>query len=80
MSFLICTNYRRKLYKTNKLLGVFEMEKFAKGASSIAQAIAKATAKGVFSLIGGGNFVAVTNKNKLADKVSDVSIVGGTML
>ena len=57
----------------NGPMGVFEMEKFASGTSAIAQAIAKATAKGAFSLIGGGDSVAAINKNKLADKVSYVS-------
>ena len=64
----------------NGPMGVFEMEKFAKGTSSVAQAIAKATAKGAFSLIGGGDSVAAINKNKLADKVSYVSTGGGAML
>lgn len=64
----------------NGPMGVFEMEKFAKGTSAIAQAIAKATAKGAFSLVGGGDSVAAINKNKLADKVSYVSTGGGAML
>jgi phosphoglycerate kinase len=64
----------------NGPMGVFEMEKFAKGTSSIAHAIAKATSNGAFSLIGGGDSVAAINKNKLADKVSYVSTGGGAML
>lgn len=64
----------------NGPMGVFEMEKFAKGTLVIAQEIAKATAKGAFSLIGGGDSVAAINKNKLADKVSYVSTGGGAML
>jgi len=64
----------------NGPMGVFEMDKFAKGTSAIAQAIARATAKGAFSLIGGGDSVAAINKNKLADKVSYVSTGGGAML
>lgn len=64
----------------NGPMGVFEMEKFAKGTSSIAHAIAAATAKGAYSLIGGGDSVAAINKNKLADKVSYVSTGGGAML
>ncbi len=64
----------------NGPMGVFEMEKFAKGTSAIAHAIAAATAKGAFSLIGGGDSVAAINKNKLADKVSYVSTGGGAML
>jgi len=64
----------------NGPMGVFEMEKFAKGTTSVALAIAKATSKGAFSLIGGGDSVAAINKNKLADKVSYVSTGGGAML
>ncbi len=64
----------------NGPMGVFEMEKFSKGTSEIAKAIAVATEKGAFSLIGGGDSVAAINKNKLADKVSYVSTGGGAML
>lgn len=64
----------------NGPMGVFEMEKFSKGTSAVAKAIAEATAKGAFSLIGGGDSVAAINKNKLADKVSYVSTGGGAML
>lgn len=64
----------------NGPMGVFEMEKFAKGTSAIAKALAEATQKGAFTLIGGGDSVAAINKNKLADKVSYVSTGGGAML
>jgi len=64
----------------NGPMGVFEFDKFAKGTSAIAQAVAKATANGAFTLIGGGDSVAAINKNNLADKVSYVSTGGGAML
>jgi len=64
----------------NGPMGVFEMEKFAVGTSSIALAVAKATEKGAFSLVGGGDSVAAVNKMKLADKISYVSTGGGAML
>ncbi len=64
----------------NGPMGVFEMEKFAKGTTAIAHAVAEATANGAFSLIGGGDSVAAINKNNLADKVSYVSTGGGAML
>jgi len=64
----------------NGPMGVFEMEKFAAGTTAIAKAVAKATEKGAFSLIGGGDSVAAINKNGLADRVSYVSTGGGAML
>jgi phosphoglycerate kinase len=64
----------------NGPMGVFEMEKFSKGTTAIAKAIAAATSKGAFSLIGGGDSVAAINKYNLADKVSYVSTGGGAML
>ncbi len=64
----------------NGPMGVFEMDKFAKGTTAIAKAIAEATSKGAYSLIGGGDSVAAINKNKLGDKVSYVSTGGGAML
>lgn len=64
----------------NGPMGVFEMEKFAAGTTAIAKAVARATEKGAFSLIGGGDSVAAINKNGLADKVSYVSTGGGAML
>lgn len=64
----------------NGPMGVFEMEKFQEGTKSIAIAVAEATQKGAFSLIGGGDSVAAINKFNLADKVSHVSTGGGAML
>jgi len=64
----------------NGPMGVFEMPNFQKGTVSIARAIADSTAKGCFSLVGGGDSVAAVNKFGLADKVSYVSTGGGAML
>ena len=64
----------------NGPMGVFEMPNFQKGTVSIAKAIAESTAKGCFSLVGGGDSVAAVNKFGLADKVSYVSTGGGAML
>ena len=60
--------------------GVFEMDNFAGGSKAIAEAIAKATANGAFSLIGGGDSVACINKFGLADQVSYISTGGGALL
>ncbi len=60
--------------------GVFEFENFEDGSRAVAEAIAEATDKGAFSLIGGGDSVACINKFGLADKVSYVSTGGGALL
>lgn len=64
----------------NGPMGVFEMEKFQNGTKSIALAVAEATSKGAFSLVGGGDSVAAVNQFHLADQVSYVSTGGGAML
>jgi phosphoglycerate kinase len=69
-----------KIILWNGPMGVFEMPSFQKGTVSIAQAIAESTAKGAFTLVGGGDSVAAVNKFGLADKVSYVSTGGGAML
>ena len=71
---------RSKTILWNGPMGVFEMDKFSKGTTAIAKAIAAATSEGAYSLIGGGDSVAAINKNGLADKVSYVSTGGGAML
>lgn len=60
--------------------GVFEFDNFAGGSKAIAEAIAKATANGAFSLIGGGDSVACINKFGMADQVSYISTGGGALL
>jgi len=60
--------------------GVFEFDNFTDGSRAIAEAIAKATSEGGFSLIGGGDSVACINKFGMADKVSYISTGGGALL
>ena len=64
----------------NGPMGVFEMENFSQGTKAIADALVKATQKGAFTLVGGGDSVAAINKYNLSDKVSYVSTGGGAML
>ena len=64
----------------NGPMGVFEMPRFQHGTKCIASAIADATKKGSFSLVGGGDSVAAVNQFGYSDKVSYVSTGGGAML
>lgn len=64
----------------NGPMGVFEMSNFEKGTKNMALAIAEATKRGAFSLIGGGDSVAAINKYHLANQVSYVSTGGGALL
>jgi phosphoglycerate kinase len=57
----------------NGPVGVFEMDKFAAGSKAVGEAIVKATQKGAFSLVGGGDSVACVNKFNLADGMSYIS-------
>ena len=77
--------FREEILKCKTILwngpvGVFEIDKFATGSRAVAEAIAEATSKGAYSLIGGGDSVACINKFGLADKVSYVSTGGGALL
>jgi phosphoglycerate kinase len=72
--------HRSKTILWNGPMGVFEMEKFQHGTKAIAKAIAESTAKGAFSLVGGGDSVAAVNQFGYTEKVSYVSTGGGALL
>ena len=71
---------RAKTILWNGPMGVFEMENFAEGTNVVAKAIAQATQKGAFSLIGGGDSAAAVNSLGYGDQVSYVSTGGGALL
>ncbi|MCB0791152.1 MAG: phosphoglycerate kinase [Flavobacteriales bacterium] len=64
----------------NGPMGVFEMKPFQQGTIAMAQAVAEATDKGAFTLVGGGDSVAAVNQFGLADRIGHVSTGGGAML
>jgi len=64
----------------NGPMGVFEMSSFQNGTKAVAKAVAEATKKGSFSMVGGGDSVAAVKKFNLKDKMSFISTGGGAML
>ena len=64
----------------NGPMGVFEIDQFAKGTFSVAQALADATAEGAVTIIGGGDSAAAIAKAGLSDNVTHVSTGGGASL
>ena len=60
--------------------GVFEFSNFEKGTRSIAEAVAEATDRGAFSLVGGGDSAAAVHRFGVQDRVSYVSTGGGALL
>lgn len=64
----------------NGPIGVFEMSNFSMGTLKIAMAVASATDRGAFSLLGGGDSISAVNKYGLANRISFVSTAGGALL
>ncbi|HTL66536.1 MAG TPA: phosphoglycerate kinase [Lacunisphaera sp.] len=60
--------------------GVFEFDKFAGSTKAMAEAIAKATAAGATTVVGGGDTATAAKKFKVADKVTHCSTGGGASL
>lgn len=71
---------RSKTILWNGPMGVFEMSSFENGTRSVADAVAKATQAGAFSLIGGGDSSAAVKKFGYTNDVSYVSTGGGALL
>ena len=64
----------------NGPVGVFEIDATAKGTIAIAEILAKATASGTTTIIGGGDSASAVKKGGVASKVSHVSTGGGASL
>ena len=78
-------NYRDVIMNSSTILwngpmGVFEFDLFSNGTFMVADAVAAATKKGAFSLVGGGDSVAAVHKFKMEGDVSYISTAGGAML
>jgi phosphoglycerate kinase len=64
----------------NGPVGVFEMEKFAKGTREIARILGEITEQGAKTIIGGGDSAAAVKQAGLAEKMTHISTGGGASL
>jgi phosphoglycerate kinase len=74
--------YKREIKQARTILwngpmGVFEIDKFARGTNQVAKAMG--SSRGT-TVVGGGDSVAAVNKFGLAEKISHVSTGGGASL
>jgi triosephosphate isomerase len=64
----------------NGPLGIFEIDKFSKGTTAIAQVVAEVTDKGAISVVGGGDTAAAVAKAGVSAHISHISTGGGASL
>lgn len=64
----------------NGPMGVFEVPQFAEGTNEMAVVLAKRTAVGAVTIVGGGDSVAAVERLDLADEMTHVSTGGGASL
>lgn len=64
----------------NGPMGVFEIEKFAKGTFGLIEILAECSKNGAITIIGGGDSVAATEQSGRASAMSHISTGGGASL
>jgi len=64
----------------NGPMGIFEIDAYARGTKAVAEAMAAATAKGAYTVAGGGDSAAALKQMGLEDGVSHLSTGGGASL
>lgn len=64
----------------NGPMGVFEIDKFAKGTIEVAKMLAEITSRGAITVIGGGDSASAVKMAGLEDKLTHISTGGGASL
>jgi 3-phosphoglycerate kinase len=64
----------------NGPMGIFEIDDYAGGTKRVAEAVADATTKGAYTVVGGGDSAAALEQLGLSDSVSHLSTGGGASL
>ncbi len=64
----------------NGPMGIFEVPAFAEGTLQTAKAVAEATGRGAFTVVGGGDSLAAIHQAGLENQVSHLSTGGGASL
>ncbi len=64
----------------NGPMGIFEVDRYARGTREVAKLAADAATKGATVVVGGGDSVAAVQSTGLADKISHISTGGGASL
>ncbi|HVP35799.1 MAG TPA: phosphoglycerate kinase [Terriglobales bacterium] len=77
--------FKQKIDKANTIvwngpMGVFEVDKFARGTMGVAKELAEVTRKSTVTIVGGGDSVAALAKVNLEKKMTHVSTGGGASL
>jgi phosphoglycerate kinase len=77
--------FKQKIGKANTVvwngpMGVFEIDKFAKGTMEVAKELAEITRRSAVTIVGGGDSVAALAKANLEKKMTHVSTGGGASL
>lgn len=64
----------------NGPMGIFERAPYAKGTLAVAERMAKATKRGAFTVVGGGDSLAAAHRAGVAEQMSHCSTGGGASL
>ncbi|MCJ7457687.1 MAG: phosphoglycerate kinase [candidate division Zixibacteria bacterium] len=77
--------FKQKIKKANTVvwngpMGVFEVNKFARGTMEVAKELAEVTRKNAVTIVGGGDSIAALAKANLEKKMTHVSTGGGASL